>query len=134
MKILFSPTTQAKTLNGRSEVFDLKQQITVVGLGYEQGQFTTFEVVLLSEFVPDPCACPPGKVVLPGVAAAVPLTCCGTIITLDENNPSVIIDTPQGAKLRAVEHGGPGPTVFFNETQTRDVNDRMRGCPCGIPQ
>lgn len=135
MKYLFSPSLQAQTLNDRSAVFDLKRQITVVGLGYEPLQATTFELVLLSEFVPDPCACPPGKVVLPGVAAAAPLTCCGTVIQLDADHPFVIIDAPIGAKLRAVQHNGPGPTVYYTETDTRDVNDRLRGCQCdGVPQ
>lgn len=135
MKYLFSPKLQAQTLNDRSEVFDLKQQITVVGFGYEPGQTTTFELVLLTEFVPDPCVCPPGQVILPGVADAVPLACCGTVIQLSQDNPFVIIDAPIGAKLRAVQHGGPGPTVYFTETDTRDVNDRLRGCQCdGIPQ
>lgn len=135
MKYLFSPSLQAQTLNDRSAVIDLKRQITVVGIGYGPFQTTTFELVLLTEFEPDPCACPPGKVILPGVADAVPLTCCGTLIQLSQDNPFVIIDAPIGAKLRAVQHGGPGATVFYNETDTHDVNDRLRGCQCdGIPQ
>ena len=57
---------------------------------------------------------------------------------LTRDNPWVIIDSPQGTKIRAkLETASSGevvvPTdqlVVYNETNTENVNDRMRGCAC----
>lgn len=105
-------------------------QVTVVGLGLQPGDAVTFELVFTPAIQPDLCACPPGVVEMPSVAAATPLKCCGKTVTLTSDQPNIIIDTPQGMRARAVIDA-PDPSniwVWAINTQTPNVTERLRGC------
>lgn len=129
MKILID----SNNLDGLSIPFEVADQITVFALGLEPGDEVTFDIVMLSRFTPTPCVCPPFPVVLPSVIDELPLRCCEDIITLTRDRPWVIIDAPQGAKLRArLTAGGPITTqvVAYEETRTPYPSAFMRGCAC----
>lgn len=123
------------TVAGTSDPFDIGEQVTVVALGLEPTDVVYFEIVLLSDPVRNMCACPPLLVTPVSVIDAVPLLCCGERVELTRNKPFVVIDVPQNAKLRAVlQQTPPGPIttqfVYYSTTNTKNVNDRLRGCPC----
>lgn len=107
-------------------------QKTVVALGLGAGETVTFEIVITPAIEPDICMCPPGDVELPSVASSAPLTCCGQTVTLNSSNPFVIIDAPQAAQVRAVFNGATDNDlwVWVANTETSDVTDKLRGCPC----
>ena len=100
-----------------SETFYLGygQQVTLVAMGLSGSDEVSFEVVYVPAMEPDPCACPPGQAVLPGVAAYAPLTCNGTPVMLTEENPIVVIGRPQNFLLRAVRNysNGAGPIFVW---------------------
>lgn len=125
-------------VSGVSEPFEVSKQVTVNAYNLQAGQRVSFYVVALSELIKSACGnCPPA-VTLPTVVDEMPLLCCGERIVLTRDNPWVIIDSPQGTKIRAkLETASSGevvvPTdqlVVYNETNTENVNDRMRGCTC----
>ena len=125
-------------VSGISEPFEVSKQVTVNAYNLQVGQRVSFYIVALSELVKTACGnCPPA-VTLPTVVDEMPLLCCGERIVLTRDNPWVIIDSPQGTKIRAkLETASSGevvvPTdqlVVYNETNTENVNDRMRGCAC----
>lgn len=105
-------------------------QVTVSGLGLQPGDSVTFELVFTPAIQPDLCACPPGIVELPSVAAASPLVCCGTTVTLSYAQPFVVIDTPQGMRARGVLSAADPSNIWVwaTNTKTPNVTDRLRGC------
>lgn len=119
-------------LDGISDPFEVSDQVTVFAQGLEPTDTVTFFLVALSKFVGTPCVCPPGNVVLPAVVDETPLLCCDTPIVLDFEHPWVIIDAPQGLKIRAKLTAALITTqvVAYNETNTKNVTERMRGCAC----
>lgn len=122
-------------LDGVSDTFQIQSQITVYAMGLQPGDLVEFFVCLVSDLVRSACVCPPGNVVLPSVVDEVPLTCCGEPISLSRERPFVVLDAPQGIRLRAKltqdDPNEPLSTqiVWFNPTTTA-INDRLRGCPC----
>ena len=60
------------------------------------------------------------------------LSCCGEPVVLSRDRPFVVLDAPQGSKLRARLETTLQDTqvVWFQNTATTNVNDRLRGCPC----
>lgn len=115
-----------------SETFEIPVggQVTVAALGLQPGDEVTFELVFTPAIQPDLCACPPGIVELPSVAAATPLVCCGQTVTLSPDQPFVVLDTPQGMRVRGVlDSQDPSNIwVWAINTKTPNVTDRLRGC------
>lgn len=115
-----------------SETFEIPVggQVTVVGLGLQLGDTVTFELVFTPAIQPDLCSCPPGIVEMPSVAAAAPLVCCGTVVTVTAEQPFVVIDSPQGMRARGVLNATDPSSVWVwaINTKTPDVTDRLRGC------
>lgn len=129
------------TIDNLSATFEVDDQITIYAAGLEPTDVVQIEMVQISDAAPtDPCGCPPGAVVLPGVLDAMTLLCCGEPIQLTRAQPFVIVDAPQDQLLRVrliqVDLNEPITTqrVWFRPTKTRNVNDRLRGCPCGSDQ
>lgn len=130
-----------KILDGVSPTFSVDEQTTVYAAGLHEGDVVALEMVLISDPVKvDPCGCPPGNVVLPGVIDSMPLTCCGAPITLTRQRPFIIIDAPLQQLLRVrLTQADPNlpldtQRVWMRPTKTANVNDRLRGCPCGADQ
>lgn len=127
-KSLFYPTYHLP----ESETFEIPVggQVTVVAMGLNPGDQVTFELVFTPAIQPDLCACPPGIVDLPSVAAATPLICCGQVVTLTDSNPFVVMDSPQGMRVRGVLNASDPDNVWVwaINTNTPDVTDRLRGC------
>lgn len=117
-----------------SDVFTVTNQVTVVGLGFENpDDYVKFNIVKLSASKPL-CPCPPYLVETPNVVASAPLLCCGEEVRVSLANPFVIIDAPQKVTIQAVYvsaiSGSNYAEVGWSDTNTANVNDRMRGCPC----
>lgn len=117
-----------------SDVFTVYTQVTVVGLGFQDpDDYVRFRIVKLSPAKPL-CPCPPYLVDTPNVVASAPLLCCGTEVRVSLSNPYVIIDAPQNVAIQAEyvsPNSGAYPAeVFYQTTDTKNVNDRMRGCLC----
>lgn len=132
----------SNVLDGVSKPFEVNDQITVYAYGLQLDQRVVFDIVALSETLRAACGpgCPP-MVTLPSVIDEMPLKCCDDLIVLTRDKPWVILDSPQAAKIRAslqVLNTGvwvpavPGAStlVLWKATNTRNVNDRMRGCAC----
>lgn len=123
-------------LDGVSDTFQILSQVTVYALGLQPGDVVSFYVALVSDIVRSACVCPPGNVVLPAVVDEVQLTCCGEPVTLTPDKPFVVLDAPQNIRMRAkltqLDPDEPLSTqvVWYNVTNTANVNDRLRGCPC----
>lgn len=123
-----------------SPVFMLDKQITVIATGMAPDDFITFEVLqLLSGDPIKLCGCRLTAASMATIELVKPLTCsmCGPEVNsqevrLTDNNTFVILDTPQGALLRAIYHGtgvdDGTAKVWYNTTDTQDLNDAMRGC------
>jgi hypothetical protein len=119
------------TISGVSETFEIASQATFVALGLEPGDTITFFLVLLSEALRPACPCPPYAVTFPSIVDEVPLLCNGEPITLSRDNPFVVLDAPQGFKLRAKLNATVPYTtqiLLMNELTTTAINDRLRGC------
>jgi hypothetical protein len=124
-------------ISGISKPFEVSDQVTVYAYNLEPGQRVSFEIVALSELIKSACGnCPPA-VTLPSVVDSMPLKCCGDLIAITRDQPWVVIDSPQGAKIRARLETSGGvivvpndQLVVYNKTNTINVNDRMRGCAC----
>lgn len=128
-------------IDGVSSTFSVEEQATIYAAGLHEGDSVSLEMVLISDPVKaDPCGCPPGNVVLPGVIDVMPLTCCGAPITLTRQRPFIIIDAPLQQLLRVrLTQADPNlpldtQRVWMRPTKTANVNDRLRGCPCGADQ
>ena len=132
----------SNVLDGVSAPFEVSDQITVMAYGLEPGQRVAFYMVGLSETLRAACGpgCPPA-VTLPSVIDEMQLVCCDTHVVLTRTQPWVIIDSPQATKIRAkleVLDGtdwvpavpSASTLVLWKPTNTRNVNDRMRGCAC----
>lgn len=117
-----------------SDTFIIPQgsQLTITAIGLDPGDTITFQMVYVPSLDPDRCSCPPGTVTLPSVAGFAELRCCGSAVTLGPDNPVVILDNPQRTLLRAVLNAVDPSSVFAwaVETDTSDINDRLRGCGC----
>ena len=119
-----------------SVAFQLSQQHTAYAVGLNPGDTITFEIVLTSPAAghkqagPGCCTVgPDGSTV--EIAGVQPLMCCsGGPVQLTSSNPVVVIDTPQGALLRAV-YDGPNLGSFsliVIQSEVVNVTDAMRGC------
>lgn len=122
------------TANGISQPFALDRQVTLYAMGLGANDQVHLQLVLMSDLIPAPCVCPPGRVTLPSVIDAVPLSCCGEPIILSRERPYVVLDAPRGSHLRAVLNDGDADAdtqrVWWVPTDTVNVTDSMRGCPC----
>lgn len=122
-------------LDGVSDTFQINSQVTIYALGLQPGDVVSFYTCLISDLVRAACVCPPGNVVLPAVIDEVQLTCCGEPVILTPDKPFVVLDAPQGVRMRAkltqFDPNEPLSTqiVWFNVTNSA-INDRLRGCPC----
>lgn len=128
-------------IDGVSPTFSADEQVTVYAAGLHQGDVVSLEMVLISDpMKSDPCGCPPGNVTLPSVIDSMPLLCCGAPITLTRERPFIIIDAPLQQLLRVrltqadPNHPLDTQRVWMRPTKTANVNDRLRGCPCGADQ
>lgn len=114
-----------------SDTFEipLDGQVTVSALGLQPGDVISFELVFTPAIQPDFCASPPCTVDLPSVAAATPLIVRGTKVTLTAGNPFVVMDAPQGMRVRAVMEEGDQSQIWVwaTKTQTPNVTDNLRG-------
>lgn len=130
------------TVNNLSATFEVPDQVTLYAAGLDATDVVQIEMVQINNAGPtDPCGCPPpGAVVLPGVLDAMTLKCCGVPIQITRDQPFVIVDAPQDQLLRVrliqADPNQPVDTqrVWLRPTKTRNVNDRLRGCPCGSDQ
>lgn len=129
------------TIDNVSATFEVDDQVTIYAAGLDTTDVVQIEMVQISDAAPsDPCGCPPGAVVLPGVLDSMVLMCCGEPIQLTREKPFVIVDAPQDQLLRVrliqANPNQPIDTqrVWLRPTKTRNVNDRLRGCPCGSDQ
>lgn len=123
-----------------SPVFLLENQLTVIATGMAPDDYITFEVLqLLSGDPAKLCGCRLTAASNATIELVKPLTCsmCGPEVNsqevrLTDNNTFVILDTPQGALLRAIYHGtgvdDGTAKVWYNTSDTPDLNDAMRGC------
>jgi hypothetical protein len=121
------------TISGISNPFEIAEQVTVMALGLEPDDTVTFFIVLLSIPPRVQCECPPVQVQFVSIVDEVPLVCNGNPVTLSRDNPFVVLDAPQGFKLRAklnqvITAPLSTQTVFLNERTTTHINDRLRGC------
>lgn len=119
-------------LSPYSPVFSVKKQVTVFAFGLEAGDYIEFELVYVPTASGDPCECVPFQAELPQVGATAPLMCCSGRIRLTNTTPFVIIDAPQSVGIRAVLTAADPTAVvaWLEETDTPNVTDRLRGCPC----
>ena len=115
-----------------SQPITLKSQLTFAAFGLEDDDEVLFEVVILTEPLKASCQCPPGQVAMPSVAQSFPLTCCSGQVKLTATQPFIILDAPQGFLIRASWNVLPddGQVVLYEETNTPNLNGRLRGCPC----
>lgn len=109
------------------------KQMTLTAIGLQPGDEVKVQMVHVPTLDPDTCACPPGNVTLPSVAAYTYLTCCCEPIKLTADRPVIVLDNPQRMLLRAelTAADTDGIWVWAAETDTRNVTDSMRGCDCG---
>ena len=134
--VLFQPTSPADD----SVVFELNQQKTVFAMGMQPGDFITFEVVRISDAARSKvCGCRLTEAGMSVVEQLQPLHCpvCSTgesrPVRVTPQNPTVVLDTPQGALMRAIYHGTGvslrAVTVTLSDSATTDLSMTMRGCP-----
>lgn len=124
----------SKDTSDISQPIQLKSQLTIAAFGLEDDDEVSFEVVILTDPLKPSCLCPPGQVVMPAVAQAFPLDCCGVPIKLTPSRPFVVLDAPQGFLIRAAWNVLPtaGQIVLYEETNTPNLNNRLNGCPCEV--
>jgi protein involved in polysaccharide export with SLBB domain len=137
MTILFNGTS----ITPVSTAFQLSQQHTAYAVGLNPGDTITFEIVLTTPAAgykqANPGCCTVGT---DGptieIAGTQPLMCCtGTSVQLTSTNPVLVLDTPQGALLRAI-YDGPNLGAFsliVTPSNVTDVTDAMRGCCAAQP-
>lgn len=121
------------TLDGVSGTFEITNQITIHAQGLEPGDEVTIWLVQLTDPTLDPCSCPPGRVELPSVLDETQLLCCDIPVTLTRERPFVVLNEPQGIHLRvklALVGAHSTQRVYYVHSNTQNVNDRLRGCPC----
>ena len=123
-----------------SPTFILDKQITVIATGMAPNDYITFEILQLQSGDPlKLCGCRIIESSNAVIDLAKPLTCsmCGPEVNSQEVRLTalgtfVIIDAPQGTLMRAIYHGTgiDDGTVkaWFNNSETPDLNDAMRGC------
>ena len=141
MKTLITNTT----LTGVSETFDVDTQLTMFAFGLQANMRVSLWIVKISDPLAARCECPPFPVQLAQVEDEFPHECCNTPVYLTQDAPWVIIDAPQGVKMRAKleENTGTesapvwelvappdGQLVYIVETKVQNVTDCMRGCRC----
>ena len=123
-----------------SPTFILDKQITVIATGMAPDDYITFEILQLQSGDPlKLCGCRIIESSNAVIDLAKPLTCsmCGPEVNSQEVRLTalgtfVIIDAPQGTLMRAIYHGTgiDDGTVkaWFNNSDTPDLTDAMRGC------
>lgn len=123
------------TATGKSDLFEIPigGQITFIASGLEAGDYIYFEIADIS----GPqygCGCD-YRVVSPSQIEDVQeLTKNGLPIRLDVNNTFLILDYPQGYRLRAVavvpqskQDVGEFPALYGRVTNTPHLTDSLRG-------
>lgn len=129
------------SLSNESIVFLIKDQVTITATGMLPDDYLTFEIISVSDAMRSTvCGCILTPVTLPSVSAITPLMCptCESdtpqYVRLTDRNPVVVLDSPQGALVRAIYHGD-GVSLRLvtakavTSTTTQDLTDTMRGCP-----
>ena len=114
-------------VDGISDTFEITSQVTITALGLEPEDQVTIWLTLLSEPLKGDCPCPPAMVQLPQVLDEVQLTCCGTPVVLSRQNPFVVLDAPQGIKLRAKLNS---PVLTTQRVLLRETTSKPIGCQC----
>lgn len=116
-------------VDGVSDTFEISSQVTITALGLEPTDQVTFWLTLLSEPLKGECPCPPLTVQFPQVLDEVQLACCGTPVVLSRENPFVVLDAPQGIKLRAKINAQMLTTqrVLLRETTSKPIS-----CQCEV--
>lgn len=138
MKLLFDPSNSS--LTSRTFRIDEGKQVTIVAIGMQPGDYITFEAIhLIASAPPIACGCYITEAEMPYIAGVQELKCPACLsetlrpVRLTDRNPSVVLDSPQDTLLRAVYHGtgvdAHTVTVWYDETNTPDLTDTMRGCP-----
>ena len=122
-----------------SPTFEANGQVTIIGMGLQDGDYITFEVVNVVPGAIVPCGCRISTLNPAQIAGTLELICpvCETDtvrpVRLTERNPVVVIDFPQNTLLRAIYHGDGidlrTVNVWAENTSTPDLTDAMRGCP-----
>jgi hypothetical protein len=119
--------------------FTIDKQVTVSAIGIPAGVTITFEMLHLEapayEAMCD-AACPelpPSK--NPTVTAWQQLMCCAEMpVRINAATPSIVLDTPQKVRLRAVMTGFDFSATPFSgvvtvvDSDSQITNDAMRGC------
>lgn len=122
------------TVDYTSQPFEVGTQVTVYASNLAGDDYVEFEIVTITPARSVECGCPPFPVVMPSINWSSSLRCCGEPIRLTAEQPFVLIDHPQAAKIRArlvtSEVGWTDKTVWFEPTAVYFPNDRMRGCAC----
>lgn len=137
--ILFS----SDSTNLDSPTFELQGQRTVVAVGMMPGDFITFEIVrVIAGARSTVCGCRINEAEQAMIEGTEPLICPNTcpgdedpqLVTLTAENPIVILDRPQNTLLRAIYNGtgvdNQTVTAWAVESNTPNLTDAMRGCPC----
>lgn len=129
--VLFNADPTAPTHSPTFSI-DYGKQVTITAMGLQAGDDIGFEMVYVPSLNPDECSCPPIPAVLPSVAASESLQCCGSPIQLTSGAPVIVLDVPQRTLLRAVLTAADPSSVWAwaTDTNTPDLNDRLRGCGC----
>lgn len=130
----------AASLTSVSPMFKLDAQVTVMAFGLTGTDVIQFEIldVLTSAAVVAPgSTCAPSGIAGTNqtIIASAPLSCRakGPRVEITADHPSIIIDTPQGAWMRAVYTGAAGVGTFtasLSASNTTEISDAMRGCSC----
>ena len=136
MKIVLFDQASA---NLDSPTFEANGQVTIIGMGLQDGDYLTFEVVNVVPGANVPCGCRISTLNPAQIAGTLELICpvCETDtvrpVRLTERNPIVVIDHPQNTLLRAIYHGTGvdmrTADVWYEPTNTPFLTDAMRGCP-----
>ena len=136
MKIVLFDQASA---NLDSPTFEANGQVTIIGMGLQDGDYITFEVVNVVPGANVPCGCRISTLNPAQIAGTQELICpvCETDtvrpVRLTERNPIVVIDHPQNTLLRAIYHGTGVDmrtvSVWAENTATTDLTDALRGCP-----
>lgn len=127
-KTLFHPGFE----DNHSDTFEVSVggQTTLVAMGLMPGEKVEVELVLVPAIQPNVCACVPYAAELPSVAATAPLNCCDGRVTLDSCRSFVVLNAPQGVRMRAIATTGDNTSlwVWAIGTATPMPSEYMQGC------
>lgn len=133
---LFNPDS----LDVYSVVFEVKTQLTVMATGMQPGDYISFEIIKISgDQRAKICGCRLTPAILATIEALQELQCpaCEELtqrpVRVTPQNPTAVLDVPQGTLLRAVYHGTGldlrSVYAWGVESSTPDLTDTLRGCP-----